>query len=59
MGFVGLLNNKPDILKKIGMPENYQMMVLLILGHPKAAQGKGKRKKPEVTWINNPKLEDA
>ena len=35
MGFVGLLNGKPDILKKIGVPENYEMMVPFILGHRK------------------------
>ena len=48
MGFVNFLNTKPDILKKIGVPENYQMMVPFILGHPKTKQGTGKRKKPEI-----------
>ena len=52
MGFVSLLNSKPDVLKKIGIPENYEMMVPLILGHPKTKQGKGKRKKPDILkWI--------
>jgi nitroreductase len=49
MGFVHyLLNTKPEVLRKIGVPDNYQMMVPFILGHPKAKQGAGKRKKPEI-----------
>jgi len=52
MGFVNLLNTKPEVLTKIGVPENYQMMVPFILGHPKTAQGMGKRNKPEIKqWI--------
>jgi nitroreductase len=52
MGFVNFLNNKPDVLKKIGVPENCSMMVPFILGHPKTKQGAGKRNKPNVLkWI--------
>jgi len=52
MGFVSYLNSKPDILRKIGVPENYELMVPFILGHPKAKQGVGKRKKPNILkWI--------
>jgi nitroreductase len=52
MGFVHLLNSKPDVLKKIGIPENYAMMVPLIIGHPKTKQGAGKRNKPTILkWI--------
>lgn len=52
MGFIDLLNSKPDVLKKIGIPENYAMMVPLILGHPKTKQGTGKRNKPNILkWI--------
>ena len=48
MGFVTLINNKPEVLRKIGFPENYQIMVPFILGHPKTKQGAGKRNKPEI-----------
>ncbi len=48
MGFVQFLNSKPDILRKIGVPENYEMMVPLIVGHPKAKQETGKRKQPNI-----------
>ena len=52
MGFVSLLNRKPDILKKIGVPENYDLMVPFILGHPTTKQGAGKRKNPNIAkWI--------
>jgi len=52
MGYVSLLTSKPDVLKKIGVPENYDMQVPLILGHPKTRQAAGKRKKPEILkWI--------
>jgi nitroreductase len=52
MGFVSLLKSKPDVLKKIGVPDNYEMMVPLILGHPKTKQEAGKRKKPNILkWI--------
>jgi len=48
MGFVPLLNNKPEVLRKIGVPDSYQIMVPFILGHPKSKQGAGKRKRPEI-----------
>ena len=52
MGFVSLLKSKPDVLKKMGVPENYDLMVPLILGHPKTKQEAGKRKKPNILkWI--------
>ncbi len=52
MGFVSLLNSKPDILKKIGIPENHELMVPFIIGHPKTKQGTSKRKKPNILkWI--------
>lgn len=52
MGYVSFLNSKLDILKKIGVPENYDLMVPFIMGHPKTKQGAGKRKKPITKWIN-------
>jgi nitroreductase len=53
MGFVSFLNSKPEVLKKVGMPENHTLMVPLILGHPKTKQVTGKRKKPVVLkWAN-------
>jgi nitroreductase len=48
MGFVSLLNSKQDILRKIGVPENCELKVPLILGHPETKQGSGKRKKPNI-----------
>lgn len=48
MGFVNLLNSKPDVLRKIGVPENCDMMVPLIIGHPKTKQASGKRRKPNI-----------
>lgn len=52
MGFVELLNSKPDVLKKMGVPENYDLTVPFILGYPKTKQGTDKRNKPEVLkWI--------
>jgi nitroreductase len=48
MGFVQFLNSKPDVLRKLGVPENCEMNVPFIIGHPKAKQGKGKRSKPNV-----------
>ena len=52
MGYVCFLSNKPDVLKKIGVPENQAMMIPFILGHPRTKSGVGKRKKPDVLkWI--------
>lgn len=48
MGFVQVLNGKPEALKKIGIPEGYEMTVPFILGHPKTKQGTVKRNKPVV-----------
>ena len=51
MGFVCLLSRRPEVLKKIGVPENYSMLVPFVLGHPKAKQGLGKRNEPIVLWV--------
>ena len=52
MGYVGFLAAKPEFLKKIGVPENYDVLVPFVLGHPKAKQGIGRRKKPIIKeWI--------
>jgi nitroreductase len=52
MGFVSLLNSKPEVLRKIGVPENCELMVPFILGHPETKQGTSKRKKPNILkWI--------
>jgi len=52
MGFVSFLTNKAEVLRKIGVPENYQMAVPFILGHPKNKQGSDKRNKPNILkWI--------
>lgn len=48
MGFVQLINNHPEILRKVGVPDNCELTVPLIVGHPKAKQGKGKRGKPNI-----------
>jgi nitroreductase len=48
MGFISYLNSKPDILKKIGIPEGYELQVPIILGHPKNKQTAGKRDKPNI-----------
>jgi nitroreductase len=53
MGFVNQLNNKPEVLKKIGVPDNCQMMVPFIMGHPKKGKPTvNKRKKPNIIkWV--------
>lgn len=51
MGFVCLLSRKPEVLKKIGVPENYSMLVPFVLGHPKGKQGQGKRNNPIIQWV--------
>lgn len=48
MGFISFLNNKPEVLNKIGIPEAYEMMVPFILGNPKTKQGTSKRKRPDI-----------
>ncbi|HTY74624.1 MAG TPA: nitroreductase family protein [Candidatus Nanoarchaeia archaeon] len=52
MGWISRLTSKPDILKKVGVPENCDMLVPFILGHPKGKAGADKRKKPNIIkWI--------
>jgi nitroreductase len=52
VGNVSLLKMKTDCLRKAGVPEGYELMVPLILGHPKNKQGPGKRNSPNVLkWI--------
>jgi nitroreductase len=48
MGFVNLINSKSEILRKLGVPENYDMMVPFVLGYPKNPLGTGKRKQPVI-----------
>jgi nitroreductase len=51
MGFVQLLS-KPDVLRKLGVPENCEITVPFIIGHPQTKQGKGKRGKPAIIkWV--------
>lgn len=53
MGYVAFLGSKPDVLKKIGVPDGCNLMVPFVLGHPKTKIGAGKRNKPNVLkWIN-------
>jgi nitroreductase len=53
MGFISVLSkSNPEVLRKAGVPEGYDLMVPMILGYPKIKQGDGKRKKAEVLkWI--------
>lgn len=52
MGLVNGLKSKPEVLRKMGIPENYEMMVPFILGHPKTKQEEGQRGKPNILkWI--------
>jgi nitroreductase len=52
MGFVNLISSKPEVLKKIGVPENCDMQLSFILGHPKVKQGRGKRNKLNIIkWV--------
>jgi nitroreductase len=52
MGFVALLSNKPEVLRKLGVPENCELSVPFIIGHPKIEQGQGNRQKPKILkWI--------
>jgi nitroreductase len=53
MGWIDLMNqNRPEVLKKAGMPDGYEMQVSLILGYPKSKSGTGKRNKANILkWI--------
>jgi nitroreductase len=52
MGFVAFLSSKPEVLAKMGVPSNCDMIVPFILGHPKTKQGESKRKKPHIIkWV--------
>jgi nitroreductase len=52
MGLIDLLATNPEAMKKLGVPENYEMQLSFILGHPKVKQGADKRSKPNVLqWI--------
>jgi nitroreductase len=47
MGFVQLLS-KPVVLRNLGVPENFEIAVSFVIGHPQTKQGKGKRSKPII-----------
>jgi nitroreductase len=52
MGFISYLNTRPEVLRKAGVPEGYELMVPMILGYPKNKQGAAKRNKPEILkWV--------
>jgi nitroreductase len=48
MGFIQMLNEKPDVLKKIGVPDNCELLVPFVMGHSKNKIGAGKRNKPNM-----------
>ena len=52
MGWISRLTSKPEVLKKLGVPEDHDMLVPFILGHPKAKPAVDKRKKPSIIkWV--------
>jgi nitroreductase len=52
MGFVSYLNSQPEVLRKLGIPENYDIQVPFIMGHPNNTQSHVTRHKPNVyKWI--------
>jgi nitroreductase len=52
MGFISYLNTRPEILRKAGVPEGYELMVPIILGYPKNKLVAAKRNKPDILkWI--------
>lgn len=53
MGWIDLMNQShPEVLKKAGVPDGFEMKVPLILGYPKGKLGEGKRNKPNVLkWV--------
>ena len=53
MGYIDAFLTQPDILKKLGVPDGYQLMVPFVLGYPKNKQGAGARKKPIIlNWFS-------
>ena len=52
MGFIDFLKGKSDVLDKAGLPDDHELMVALILGHPREKQGAGERKPPSILkWV--------
>ena len=52
MGFISYLNTRPEVLRKAGVTEGFELMVPIILGYPKNKQAAGKRNKPNILkWI--------
>lgn len=52
MGYLAFLAGNREVMNKLGVPDNYELMVPLIIGHPKAKIGAGKRNKPVILkWI--------
>jgi len=52
MGFISYLNTRPEVLRKAGVPEGFELMVPMILGYPKSKPGAAKRNKPDILkWI--------
>jgi len=47
-GSINLLSYKPEVLKKVGLPDGYELIVPFVLGHPKTKQAAGRRNKPQV-----------
>jgi len=53
MGYINFIASNIDVKKRLGVPENYEIMVPLIIGHPKTRFGPGKREKAAVLkWID-------
>lgn len=50
MGFIALLNQKPDVLAQAGVPEDLELKVPFTLGHPKTQPQKAGRGEPDITW---------
>lgn len=52
IGFANPLQHSPEFMSEAGIPSDYRLIAPIILGYPKKAPPKGKRKEPEILkWI--------
>jgi nitroreductase len=51
IGSASIVNEDPDLMERLAVPEEYDLVAPLIFGYPAKVPEKPERREPDITWI--------
>lgn len=51
IGSAGVVQENPDLLERLAVPDGYGVVAPLIFGYPADVPGKPERREPDITWV--------